>query len=207
LAWRQETIDDWGAPGVRCGWPVCNELRFPCSPSKWPRSTMPKSTCPSVLASNMPQPLLAVGLATAILQTIDFAVNILSENRAIYPSSDGASPDNQTVLRDITNNFHRLSFRISENDVKRRGAEKKNAKLSEAEQHLLKMSEEMKELVDPLRDAFFRVQPRGSYSDPNWGSAREALLTVWKEKEMIALAKRLNGIKKDVDTALLSALR
>ncbi|KAF2683464.1 hypothetical protein K458DRAFT_46854 [Lentithecium fluviatile CBS 122367] len=155
----------------------------------------------------MPQPLLTVGLATALVQTIDFSANILSENHAIYPSSDGASPDNHTVLRDITNNFHRLSFRISENDAKRRGAEKKNAKLSEAEQHLLKLSDELRELVDPLRDAFLHVQPRGSYSDPKWGSAREALLTVWKEKDITNLLKKLKNVKKEVDTTLLFALR
>jgi hypothetical protein len=155
----------------------------------------------------MPQPLLAVGLATALVQTIDFSVNILSENHAIYPSSDGASPDNQTVLRDITNNFHRLSFRISENDAKRRGAEKKQAKLSEAEQYLLKLSDELKELVDPLRNAFLHVQPRGSYSDPKWGSAREALLTVWKEKDIVTLTKKLKSVKKEVDSTLLFALR
>jgi hypothetical protein len=155
----------------------------------------------------MPQPLLAVGLATALVQTIDFSVNTLSENRAIYPNGDGASPANHLVLRDITNNFHRLSFRLSENDAKRRGAEKKNAKLGESEQYLLKLSDELRELVDPLRDAFLHVQPPGSQYDPKWASAREALLTVWKEKDVTTLMKKLKSMKKEVDTTLLFALR
>ena len=158
-------------------------------------------------ALNMPQPLLAVGLATALVQTIDFSSGTLSENRAIYPNSDGASPDNHMVLRDITNNFHRLSFRISENDAKRRGAEKKNAKLSDAEQYLLELSDKLKELVEPLRDAFLHVVPPGSYYDPKWGSAREALLTVWKEKDITTLMKKLKYLKKEVDSTLLFALR
>jgi hypothetical protein len=155
----------------------------------------------------MPQPLLAVGLATALVQTIDFSINTLSENRTIHPNSNGASPDNHMVLRDITNNFHRLSSRISENYTKRRVMEKKNAKLSEAEQYLLELSDKLKELVDPLRDAFLHVVPPGSYYDPKWGSAREALLTVWKEKDITTLMKKLKVMKKEVDGTLLVALR
>jgi hypothetical protein len=155
----------------------------------------------------MPQPLLAVGLATALVQTIDFSINTLSQNQSIHPNSDGASPDNRMVLRDITNNFHRLSFRISENYTKRRIMEKKNAKLSEAEQYLLELSDKLKELVDPLRNAFLHVVPPGSYYDAKWGSAREALLTIWKEKDVTTLMKKLKVMKKEVDGTLLVALR
>jgi hypothetical protein len=85
--------------------------------------------------------------------------------------------------------------------------EKRNAKLSDAEQYLLDLSDKLKELVDPLRDAFLHVDPPGSYYDAKWRSAREALLTIWKEKDITTLMKKLKVMKKEVDGTLLFALR
>lgn len=48
---------------------------------------------------------------------------------------------------------------------------------------------------------------RGSGSKTRWSSFRQAVLTVWKEKEVRALIDRLERYRSQIDTALLVALR
>jgi hypothetical protein len=160
------------------------------------------------------KPIPAVGLSSALVQIIDFSINILRKDHPIYrPSEATATPvENVTVLQDIINNLYRLTDIIDKSELKKlhdaKTEQKKAAKLSEAAQQLLKHSEQVKELVEGLRDALIAAQARGTADDPAWPTARDALMNgVWKKKDVTGAKKKLRSLRREIDTSLLLALR
>jgi len=156
------------------------------------------------------RPIPAVGLASAILQILDFAIKCLRKDNAIFqPSDPEATPavENAQVLQRIIDNLYRLTDAIDNAELKKLHDGSKG-KLSEPAQNLLKLSEETKELTNPLVDALIATQAKGSFGDPRWGTAREALCNgVWKERDVKGLKKKLRAVRREVDIALLLALR
>jgi hypothetical protein len=155
------------------------------------------------------RPIPAVGLAAAVLQILDFSINVLRKDNPIYQPSDvsTAPVENAPLLQNIINNLYRLTDAIDNSELKKLQDGSKG-KLSEPALQLLKLSEETKEATGPLIDAVIAAQARGSFGDPRWSTAREALMNgVWKQKDVTGLKKKLRAIRKDVDIALLLALR
>jgi hypothetical protein len=161
------------------------------------------------------RPIPAVGLASALVQVVDFSINTLRKDHGIYRSGDDITPaDNATVLQDIVNNLYRLTDLIDQSELKKiqdekSGQKKGAAKLSEAAQQLLKHSEQVKELVEGLRDALIAAQAKGAPPDDKlWPTARDALLNgTWKKKDVTNTKKKLRAMRREVDTSLLLALR
>ncbi|KAF2630699.1 hypothetical protein BU25DRAFT_488856 [Macroventuria anomochaeta] len=156
------------------------------------------------------RPIPAVGLASAILQILDFSIKCLQKQNQIFQPSDSESTpvvENAQVLQRIVDNLYRLTDAIDHSELKKLSDGSKS-KLSEPAQQLLKISEETKELTGPLVDALLQTQAKGSFGDPRWGTAREALCNgVWKERDVTGLKKKLRAVRKEVDVALLLALR
>jgi hypothetical protein len=160
------------------------------------------------------KPIPAVGLSSALVQIIDFSINILRKDHPIYRPSEATatSVENATILQDIINNLYRLTDIIDKSELKKlhdaKTEQKKAAKLSEAAQQLLKHSEQVKELVEGLRDALIAAQTRGTADDPAWPTARDALMNgVWKKKDVTGAKKKLRSLRREIDTSLLLALR
>ena len=156
------------------------------------------------------RPIPALGLASANIQILDFAIKCLQKQNQIYqPSGSESTPvvENAQVLQKIVNNLYRLTDAIDNSELKRL-SDASQSKLSEPAQQLLKISEETKELTGPLIDALIVTQAKGSFGDPRWGTAREALCNgVWKERDVTGLKKKLRAVRKEVDVTLLLALR
>jgi hypothetical protein len=155
------------------------------------------------------KPLPAVGLASSLIQIIDFSLKITRKDWKIYQRTEGDTPavENHALLQDVANNLYRLSLKLDENELKKLSSDPKRGKLSEPAEHLLKISDETKELVTTLVEGVLQAQARGSFGDPKWQTIREALATVWKKKEITAIKKKLKNTRKDVETNLLLALR
>ncbi|KAF3044647.1 hypothetical protein E8E12_007194 [Didymella heteroderae] len=153
----------------------------------------------------------AVGLAQGILLLVDFSIKVLQKQTLIFTPSDAtASPveQNAHVLQVIVDTLFRLTDAIEQAELKRLG-EGSKSKLSEPAQNLLKISDEAKELTGPLIEALLATQKKGSFGDPRWSTAREALCAsgVWKERDVTGLKKKLRALRREVDVALLLALR
>ncbi|KAF2117082.1 hypothetical protein BDV96DRAFT_490389 [Lophiotrema nucula] len=153
------------------------------------------------------KPLPAVGLASSILQIVDFGIKITSKEHKIYQPTESQAVENHAVLQAIVDYLFRLGTELDQNDLKRLSADSKSPKLSEAALQLLKLSDLAKEHNTTLIEGILQAQARGSYGDPKWQTGREALMSVWKKKDVKALKKKLQELKKEVDTALLIALR
>jgi hypothetical protein len=153
----------------------------------------------------------AVGLAQGILLLVDFSIRILQKQNAIFQPSDAdAAPavGNAKVLQSIVDTLFRLTDAISVAELKKLG-EGSKSKLSEPAQNLLQISEVAVQLTAPLGEALLCTQKKGSFGDPRWGTAREALCAsgVWKERDVTGLKKKLRVVRREVDVALLLALR
>jgi hypothetical protein len=160
------------------------------------------------------RPIPAVGLASALVQIIDFSINALRKDQPIYQPTDASTTPvgNVAVLQSTINNLYRLIDLIDQSELKKlhdeKTEQKKSAKLSEAAQQLLKYSEQVKEVVEGLIDALKAIQARATPEDPTWPTARDALMNgVWKKKDVTSNKKKLRTLRKDVDTSLLVALR
>src|SRR5690242_3598747 len=94
------------------------------------------------------RPIPAVGLASALVQIIDFSINVLRKDHLIYQPSDTSTipVENATILQAIINNLYRLTDLVGYSELRKlqneKSEQKKNAKLSEAAQQLLKQSEQ-----------------------------------------------------------------
>ena len=69
------------------------------------------------------RPIPAVGLASAILQILDFAIKCLQKQNAIYQPSDPESPttvvENAQVLQRIVDNLYRLTDAIDNAELQK----------------------------------------------------------------------------------------
>ncbi|KAF3005746.1 hypothetical protein E8E13_006728 [Curvularia kusanoi] len=154
------------------------------------------------------RPIPAVGLAAALLLLVDFAIKCLQKQNTIFQPADVAAiVENPAVLQKIIDNLFRLQDAVGNAEL-RRLSEKSRSKLSEPALLLLKISDETRDLIPPLVDALIATQAKGSYGDPRWATAREALChAVWKERDVTGLKKKLRAVRREVDVALLLALR
>jgi hypothetical protein len=161
----------------------------------------------------MVRPIPAVGLASALVQTIDFSINTLRKDHPIFQPSDASSTpvENAAFLQNIINNLYRLIDLIDTSELKKLHDDKNNKnakKLSEAAQQLLKHSEQVKELTTPLIDALIAAQEKGKFGDPRWPTARDALMNgVWKKGDVTGAKKKFRALRREIDTSLLLAMR
>lgn len=161
----------------------------------------------------MAKPITAVVLGSALVQTIDFSINILRKDNIIYQPS--SSPiENAEFLQDIIHNLFRLNDLIDASELMKlhttTNDKKAIKKLSEAAQSLLKIAERTKELVTTLTDTLISAQAKGTFADPRWKSAREALTNtanVWKNSDVKSNKKKFRALRRETDAAILAALR
>ncbi|KAF1953991.1 hypothetical protein CC80DRAFT_135094 [Byssothecium circinans] len=142
-----------------------------------------------------------VGLASAVVQVVDFADKILSPQHSVYHSSKGASPGNHAVLQNVANNLYRLSARITK-------ADKKAGRVGGTYLlNLLSLGEQTRTWISYLIDYVLQAQAKLNYGEPNYTSLRDALATVKKDKELVGLKDHFKSIRAQVDACLLVALR
>ncbi|KAL6709776.1 hypothetical protein ACN47E_001205 [Coniothyrium glycines] len=161
----------------------------------------------------MVKPIPAVVLGSALVQTLDFCINTLRKDNPIHHSSS-APVENAVLLQDIINNIHRLIDLTNHSELKRLHDEartdKKAKKLSEPAQQLLKLADQTKELAQPLINVLRTTQAKGTFNDPRWETARQAIITAsgdWKNSDVKSSKKKFRALRRDTDSSLLLALR
>ena len=142
-----------------------------------------------------------VGLASAIVQLLDFADKLLSPQHAVHHGDKGASPGNHAVLQNVANNLHRLSARVAKVD-------KKAGKVGGMYfMNLLSLADQTKTWITYLTEYVLQAQAKLSYGEPDYTSVRDALVTVKKDKELAGLKEHFASIRAQVDASLLMVLR
>jgi hypothetical protein len=145
----------------------------------------------------MLDPLTALGLASNIVQLIQFTSDLVAKGRDIHQSTDGALVEN-LELEAITKSLRELSVEVA-------SPVSEGSHLTKVEEQLQQLCEGCQNVADELLDVIQKLKIQGLHK--RWTSFRQALTSVWKEDEIQALSIRLERYRRQIDTTLLLSLR
>jgi hypothetical protein len=145
-------------------------------------------------------PLTALGLASNIIQLITFASDLVSKGCEIYKSSEGVLVEN-LELETITTTLQELSKSVQRPDR----SSPRSQRLTKTERKLHELCHDCSGVSEQLLSVIRKLKAEGPVL--RWDSFRQALNSVWKEKEIAALETRLERYRRQLDTTLLISLR
>src|SRR3569833_1313543 len=131
-------------------------------------------------------PVSAIGLASSILTFVDFATKLVSGTYEAYKTGTiGKTSDAQTVLQDL----RRVSEELHHGTFD--GAQSHHKELLKLADDCLKLSNELETLLDKLIR---------SAKDKNalWSSIRVSWLSIWKQKEVQGLERKLEKHRSQI---------
>lgn len=145
--------------------------------------------------------IAALGLASNIIQIVDFSSRIIARGREIQNSADGSLADH-AVLSHAASRLEELYGSLNASDKTRGGGKRA---ITVADQQLLELKIESRKVVQELQAALNKA--KSSKTNSRWQSVRHALVTVRSDKEISRLAARLEGIRQQVDSAVLLSIQ
>jgi hypothetical protein len=143
-------------------------------------------------------PVTGFAVACGILQVIDFSSRIISRSHEFRESADGRIEqhvilDNAAAhLLDLCNGLQRYD-----------GISVHRLNGADEQLYLIKLETEL--VVKELRNALDKAKLVGTHK--KWRSFYQAFQSVWQDNDIAGLARRLDELRKQVDTALLFSLR
>lgn len=148
-------------------------------------------------------PLSALGLASNIVQLVQFVGVVISDSHEVYSSADGALRRN-SALEEVAQNLVEMNSELMRSQ---RSMSNGFMSLSPAERQLKNLCEECDVVSRELMAKLDTLKIRSQSRYKRWDSFRQALRSMWNEGELRALEKRLEGIRTRLDTNLLICLR
>ncbi len=145
------------------------------------------------------EPLSAVSLAGNLIQFVEISSSLVSGALDLYASADGASAINvelETITEDlvgICSSIHRPRNLIEEKQMPK------------AESDLLKLSRSCLKLGNEFVQVLQNLKVKGR--NRKWSSVRQALRSMWKEKDIERYRKRLESYRSEIACHLLFELK
>ena len=137
----------------------------------------------------MVDPLAALGLAASIVQIVDFSHKLLSESRALYVSSIGASADN-VVIETIATDLDLLNSKLTA-----------PAAPGAIPDPLRSLASRCKDIAGELFDVLDKIKAMGPHM--KWKSFVQALQCVWKRGE----SRRMESLRREMHFRLQVMMR
>lgn len=141
-------------------------------------------------------PLSTLSLASAVVQFVDFGSKLLVRGVQLYRSPEGAPLDN-IELGSIAEDLRRISAGLR--------TSRSTEHLVEDEIALWDLSNSCQGLADKILATLEDLVARNPRT--KWNSVRQAFRSMWKEKEIRALEKRLDNYRSQLTIRLLATLR
>ncbi len=147
--------------------------------------------------------LATVGLASSIVQFVDFATKIISKGYQYQKSVDGVLDEN-VELQAIADSLDQLSKGLVTRKKKTSLASwsMKNSKEDEA---LKAVAKECQKIANDLSIAVDRLKITGNRT--KWKSFRQALKSQWRKEEIEATLRRLRLAREDLIVHLLVVMK
>jgi hypothetical protein len=142
-------------------------------------------------------PFSALGLASNIVQFIDFGCKLLSTGRELHNSTDGVLESNielEVITKDLIDLDEKL-MRSSGLLTLR----------SESERALQTLAASCKKDAERLLSILDNFKVSGP--SPKWKSLRKGIRILWKKEEIEELLARLDRARSQLNTHLLAILR
>ncbi|KAK4161515.1 hypothetical protein QBC43DRAFT_189361, partial [Cladorrhinum sp. PSN259] len=144
----------------------------------------------------------AIQCASAVLSFVDFASKLLSGTYDVYTGSSSLEPTGKD-LKSISNSLHSLRKDLETNTA-RGSASKANSQIDIEIQRLV---QECQTIVDSLISIIDKVCQHEGTGPSVWSSFKEALATLWKNKEIQELQKQLEGHQRQLELLMIAATR
>lgn len=149
-------------------------------------------------------PASAIGLASSVVQLIDFTTKLIGKGNEIYKK--GSLPEH-VELQEINEEFKKLSRNLTGSlkpDYYLPDALNQNApKLSPEEEALEKIANQCDEVAQDFIDLLNRLKSTGG----RWRSFLVALKTVWTKEDIEKLQSKLKMYESQLVVNLLVVLR
>ena len=152
-------------------------------------------TCAGVMLD----PLTAVGLASAIVQLVDFSSELVSETKELYHSTEGNSAQNEE-LQSVTEDLKELCKTLSSAQRRAPSVEPSTDELA-----LLELSGSCKVVADELIAVLEKLRVKSAHE--KWGSFKTALRGAMKKERIENIRARLDRIQSQLQIRLTSILR
>ena len=145
-------------------------------------------------------PLTALGLASNVVQLVDYSLKLVSRGNALYKSKDGALLENREMEM-IADDLARLTGRLH-------GSLANACKISVLtadEVELKTLSEACEAVAQELLHALDNLKVKRK--PQRWKSFRKALASVWDKEKIDNIVERLSKFRAQLDTHVLLSLR
>ena len=146
------------------------------------------------------EPLTALGLASNVIQLIDFGARIVSKSSELYKSSNGRLIQH-TDIATTCSDLERLTSKLSESIL----PHSVTTVLLEDELALYNLSHGCVDVSQQLQDGLNKLQIDGAPS--RWKSLRKALKSIWKKERLAELQNRLVEYRDQLDSRILVGLK
>lgn len=139
----------------------------------------------------------ALGVASNILQIVDFAARLVSRGYQVYHSADGRTQEHVNLIT-IADSLSQLSRDMVANE------ENWRQETTAAYKQLVALQDEIEDVVRKIHEAIDKARVKESHKV--WASVYQAIRSVRSDKEISELASRLNNIRQRANTVLLISL-
>lgn len=144
-------------------------------------------------------PLTALGLASNIIQVVDFSIKLVSKGYNIYRSADGSLAENV----DAEANTRNLTMLITK--LRRKIGQEGNGNLSDNDQSLIRLYEKCTQIADELLHKLDQAKVTGRHR--KWKSARQALKSVTGKSDLERFANTLQLYRSEITLHITISLR
>lgn len=141
------------------------------------------------------EPLLAVGLAGNVVQFLDFSCKLFSESRKVYRAGVGKTESTREIS-EVTANLRQLSENLLSNSHGRSLAQ---------DYDLQSIASSCVQCADELLTALDKIAT--CHSPTPWESFKVCLKTVWEQKRVEEMERRLDRLRSDLILAMQAMLR
>lgn len=149
----------------------------------------------------MLDPFSALGLASNIVQFVDFGGKLLSKSQELYSSVDGSTAKHKQ-LESLYENLQHLSQKLNASAQGTNGSVRR----SQEEEALVEVAKSCTETVDELLSIIRKLKVTNG-PHKKWHSFRQALKSVWRQERIDALQKRLDAINSQLNIHFAAILR
>ena len=138
-------------------------------------------------------PIAAIGLASNIVQFVDFSLRLFNEAKELYDSQTGLSADNdilELISRDILSLNNKLTAPSAPGAIP---------------DSVRSLASQCKDVANELLETLRRVRVQDSHK--KWRSFVQALRSVWEKSRIENLCRRLAGLRDEMQISLQFILR
>lgn len=139
-------------------------------------------------------PLTALGLASNIVQFVDFTSKLVSSTRELYVSSSGAKGEN-LELESIAQSIQELAGRVRPSNIEQRVI------LANQDNSLFDLSDQCIAVSNELLSVLESLKVKGPHR--RWESFHQAISSQWKKSTIESLQRRLYGIGNQLHACTL----